>query len=70
VNSGSSTTVSFLITGRSAGSLIRDGVKVAGVTPPSRIAAATRYGMLWSAVSRVSGSHFSASAAVRRTASP
>src|SRR2546426_3392799 len=56
------------MSGRSAGSWIRDRAKVAGVTPPSASAAATRYGMLWSAVSRVAGSHFSASAAVRRTA--
>ena len=70
MNSGSSTTVSFLISWRSAGSWIRDGAKVAGVTSPSWNAAATKYGMLWSAVSRVSGFHFSASVAVRRTASP
>src|SRR4030095_15643214 len=60
----------FFMSGRNAGSWMRDGTKVAGVTPPSWSAAATRYGVLWSAVSRVEGFHFSSSPAVRRTASP
>ena len=42
-------------------SAIRSGANVAGVTAPSRSPTAVRNGMLWSAVSRVLGSHFSGS---------
>ena len=61
VKSASSTSVIRDITSRIAPLAMRSSEKLDGATGPSSSAEATSQGMLWSAVSRVFGSHFSGS---------